>query len=90
MRVCILFIALTLAVTSARRRGGEYKINIIIGHKTRDTGMSRKVHQTQCRLELLSRDSKIALHWSGAQPDSADNSDINKTIQQPLARIKTI
>ena len=35
MRVCILFIALTLAVTSAMRRGIKYKINIIIGHKTK-------------------------------------------------------
>ena len=57
---------------------------------TRDTGMSRKVHQTQCRLELLSRESKVALHWSGDQPGSADNSDKTKTIEQPLAGIKTI
>lgn len=60
--------------------------NII--QKYRDTGMSRKVHKTQCRLELLSRESKIALHWSGAQPGSADNFDNNKTIEQPLQELR--
>ena len=42
------------------------------------------------QLGAFSRDFKIAFNWSGSQPGSADNSDKNKTIEQPLARIKTI
>ena len=52
----------------------------------RDTGMSRKVYQIQCSLELFSRDCKIGSHWYWVLVGSADNSDINKTIQQPLSK----
>ena len=34
----------------------------------------------------LSRDSKIGSHWYWAEPGFADNSDINKTIEQPLSK----
>ena len=54
MRVCILFIALTLAVTSARRRGGEYKINIIIGHKTQ-TSLQGNVMMAPSQFVLTGR-----------------------------------
>ena len=34
----------------------------------------------------LSRDMKIGSHWYWAGPGFADNSDINKTIEQPLSK----
>ena len=36
----------------------------------------------------LSRDSKIGSHWYWAEPGFADNSDINKTIEQPLQELR--
>ena len=54
MRVCILLIALTLAATSAMRRGSKYKINIIIGHKTQ-TSLQGNVMMDPSQFVLMAR-----------------------------------
>ena len=71
MRVCILFIALTLAVTSARRRGGEYKINIIMTHKTQ-TSLQGNVMMDPSQFVLTargqSREGEVSLQAARTGP----------------------